>query len=877
MYINKKKQWLVYPFLCLLTVFLCWLFTGQNDIFGAQIDWVSQHSVIPDYFRQQFYATGKLLPEFAPNLGGGQNIYNFAYYGLLSPLILPSYLLPFVEMEDYIMAVSIAGIAASICLLYYWLGKHRFSQTICLGVAFMYLFAGPVIYHACHHVMFVSYMPFLYLSLIGIDRYFTKARSGLYLTGVFLMIMTSFYFSIGGMLTLVLYGIYRYLEITPHIRLYRFLKDGIRILFPMLTAICMSGVLLVPTALALFGRKHQTSSVTVSPGKLLLPQFSPARIAYSTYGLGLTTLAITVLIVGLTYRKRSERLLTAGCIVVITIPLFVWLLNGGLYIRDKAVIPFLPLICYLIALYLQKNERHEIPRYINLISAGLTLLLIFGGSFSHVAALTISRQRLLFMADGILMLFSIIVFYRFRKVAILIVPSLICLMLFHGIYSATSDELVSKTEYTKVTDKRISAEINDVLQKDPSFYRIEQMGEKTENAANLNRTWALGQWISSLYSSAYNTEYLDFRTKTFQLDLPYRNNLMQGVAKNPLFQRFMGVKYLIRQKKGGMPFVIKNADTAPIAYATDRILPEEIYNKLRFPYNQTALMNYAVVGNEKNLNVETENLQNEKTKDSVQKEIVQKDDIQKKILETVSRSDFSIPDTKTGQTQIHTDASGTVHVKTESKTTIQVSTPASQEPGKYNLYLQFQVKNLNPDHDMSIWVNDIQNKLSARNHIYYNENTIFTYVMTLSPSQTSVPITFGKGDYDLTDIRCYTGTEQAFTKDMSEFCDLYQSVFRVDRKQTKGNCIAGSINVSKAGYFITSIPYDKNFTAYIDGKQTVIEKVNTAFLGFPITTGNHHIVILYHAPGVKVGKFLSLLGLMMAAVFLISSRLLRKR
>ena len=208
---------------------------------------------------------------------------------------------------------------------------------------------------------------------------------------------------------------------------------------------------------------------------------------------------------------------------------------------------------------------------------------------------------------------------------------------------------------------------------------------------------------------------------------------------------------------------------------------------------------------------------------------------------------------------------------------MQGAAPSSADPGNCNLYLQIQVKNLNLNHDMSIWVNDIQNKLSARNHTYYNENTTFTYVMTLSPNQTSVPITFGKGDYELTDIQCYTGTEQAFTKDMSESCDLYQAVFQSDRKRTKGNCIAGSIDVSKAGYFITSIPYDKNFTAYVDGKQTAIKKINTAFLGFPITTGKHHIVILYHAPGVKVGKLLSLSGLMMAAVLFISSRLLRQK
>ena len=34
------------------------------------------------------------------NLGGGQNIYNFAYYGLYNPVILLSYALPFVKMGD---------------------------------------------------------------------------------------------------------------------------------------------------------------------------------------------------------------------------------------------------------------------------------------------------------------------------------------------------------------------------------------------------------------------------------------------------------------------------------------------------------------------------------------------------------------------------------------------------------------------------------------------------------------------------------------------------------------------------------------------------------------------------------------------------------
>lgn len=103
---TKCKQWRMPFLLILFTLFFCWLFCGRYGVFGSKVDWISQHSVFPDYFRQQFYDTGDFFPEFAAGIGGGQNIYNFAYYGLYSPVFLLSYLLPFVKMSDYLIAAS---------------------------------------------------------------------------------------------------------------------------------------------------------------------------------------------------------------------------------------------------------------------------------------------------------------------------------------------------------------------------------------------------------------------------------------------------------------------------------------------------------------------------------------------------------------------------------------------------------------------------------------------------------------------------------------------------------------------------------------------------------------------------------------------------
>ena len=57
-------------------ILLCMFFVCRHGMFASKIDWLSQHSVIPDYFRRRFYETKQLFPDMAWNLGGGQNFYN---------------------------------------------------------------------------------------------------------------------------------------------------------------------------------------------------------------------------------------------------------------------------------------------------------------------------------------------------------------------------------------------------------------------------------------------------------------------------------------------------------------------------------------------------------------------------------------------------------------------------------------------------------------------------------------------------------------------------------------------------------------------------------------------------------------------------------
>ena len=223
---------------------------------------------------------------------------------------------------------------------------------------------------------------------------------------------------------------------------------------------------------------------------------------------------------------------------------------------------------------------------------------------------------------------------------------------------------------------------------------MEQIGTPKEEFADLNRIWSTGQYSSSVYSSVYNADYQEFRTKTFELEEPYRNFLMQSVSRNPVYQRFMGIKYLITQEDVpgyqwdctiGNTKVLKNDNVSPIAYATNRLLNKQTYDTLPFPYNQTTLLDYAVV------------------EKGGQKETPDSDSLK------ITSGTMTLPALqKTGNTLTQTDETITAVLKQTEILHLNLADlfPNWNENGQneqeHVLFLQFHVKNKKPSSDVSI-------------------------------------------------------------------------------------------------------------------------------------------------------------------------------
>lgn len=185
-----KKRIFNYFIIIIYVLLLVIILKGEH-FYGSQIDWINQHTAIPDFFRNYFYETKNLIPNYIFNIGAGQNIFNFSYYGLMSPIILISYILPFIKMENYIAFASILTYIFTGITFYNYLISHKTNNKLSLISTLSFLTLAPITYHFHHHIMFVWYFPFLILSFIGVDNYINKQKSFLLIISIFLLILTN--------------------------------------------------------------------------------------------------------------------------------------------------------------------------------------------------------------------------------------------------------------------------------------------------------------------------------------------------------------------------------------------------------------------------------------------------------------------------------------------------------------------------------------------------------------------------------------------------------------------------------------------------------------------------------------------------------------
>ena len=817
--------------LIIISLVIVLILVNFTNFFGSKKDWISQHVMFPDYLRKLFYDTGDIFPNFAFNLGGGQNIYNISYYGLFNPIILISYLLPFVSMITYIQFSMIICLIVSIILMYYFLRRRfdlkvrrRFDLKVSFVSTLLFLTAGCFIFHLHRHIMFVDYMPFLLMALIGVNKYFDKKKISLLVISIFLMILTSYYFSVVGLVCVLLYGIFRYIEDKRNdkITVKDFFKEGFKFIFVMLIPVLLSCFLLLPTAYSLLDGRTATNK-SISLLELFIPNFDVSNTLYSAYSLGLSAVFIIALIYGVITKKREVKVISIIFSILFVFPFFDYVFNGGMYLNGKAFIPLLPLAILLIGYFLKNifNNKNKlrISIIISLIIAVINLL-VFVYKREYLC--------LLFVVDMVLLIIFLLISYKLEKKYVLYIY-LGVMSLVLVIPTNFSDIFVTKEFYDTLDYEETSDKVQWVLDRDNSFYRMSDQSVKLDKS---NKIYDIDYYTGSIYSSLSNSYYKDFYNNLINNEFIYRSYGMLTGNNNIFYNFYIGNKYLLNSSNNMLGYkknadgIYRNEDVLPIGYSTNKIMSLDEYNSLSYFEKLDAYLNYAIVDGDYS------------------------DSYVKKVRDYVP--DYDVLESK--NLKIEED-NGKYFIKAskDNKLVIKLSNISNSDI----LLLKFKMlyNSKCSVGDSYITINGVSNKLSCRKWKYHNNNYNFEYSLS---GKDTLEITFSEGKFKLSNLSFAIYNYNDLVSINDEI-----SPFVIDRDKTKGDVIEGNIDVKNDGYFKLSIPYDKGFEVYVDGEKTPYEVVNKSFIGFNINEGNHNIKLVYVSPLFKEGLALSCVGLVL--------------
>ena len=796
---DKKKRLYAYIAFGILTCALLWFRTRNGTWAGSKIDWISQHTAFAEYFRRRFYQTHDFFPQFASEISGGVSIYYFAYYGLMNPFYLLSYAFPWISMTTWVTAMSVICYWLDGCLTIRWL-SHNFSFIPSLCGALVLMLSSSLVYQSSAQVMFVSYMPFLIGLLSGADQR-RKKRSWL---RMFLctvgIILNSFFYIPACFLVLCIY-----IWASQNVREKR-LSDFIYNICPAFEGGLAGIFYLLPVTFALLNGRSSSSGAKSSLLSLLFPKFYSDTVLYNPYGIGITLSGLWILCVMVNSRYRKSARMSRAMALCIAAPILIYLLNGTLYVRGKVLIPFIVLIAYVCARFVHDLTNRRVNK-LQCLQGTLLLVLLF--------LLAQTKNVLLVLAVSTAgLLLSLAVRYASRIIPFVLIGSMAVCSVY--VLNQRSSSYLTTEELETQHDSSVVNAIQKAVSIEDGYYRAEVRGTSYLKDQE-NMILVSGQNITTGYSSLNNPYYLSVR-KWLSLGQTTRNVFMLDAQDNPIFLRLMGVKYLVGETnmtdyKKIQDNLYVNTDVAPVFYLTSQVTSENTFNDMNWAWRQLNLLQTASVPSSTSRTSDTAILEN---------------------LDVVLDHDSNIISNK------------------ETETTITFSHPLKE---KTYLFLSFSVKN-HAQRDVTITINQVRNRLSASNALYYNGNTEFHYVFSLPAGTESLSVTLSAGDYTIQSLQAMTGNVSASSSEK-----LYENPVKMYLDED-GNGFHGDTTNSEGHWLITSIPYSDEFTIIADGKEITPQKVNHGFLGAYFEQAPKHIEIRFRAKG-------SYEGLAMSAVFLI--------
>ena len=543
---KRDKFYITILFILPILFVLC---VSTYSMYGSKLDWLSQHVSLADYFRQ----TKQLLPDSFENLQGQTNAFSFSYYGLLRPDVLISYL--FLNVPTSFFIISYATLLWSFTggLCYYWLRNKGYKDTICFFSSICCICAN-CFFQSHQQIMFVEILPFLFLSLILIDK---NKRQWISLC-ICMALFHNYFYTPGMILILLLY------DYDQH-------KTIKNMIVPIVLGVGFGAVLWLPTGYLIIN--NHKSVVQTNLFNLFVPNLTLKGLVYDSYGCGLTVISWMALFQGIQFEKTKK--LSILLIFMFVFPIFSYILNGTLYARTKILVLCLPLVLMILAHWLQERKLNK-------------GLLVLAGLFLCTKTMFL----------GLLVALVFIGYYFMDKKECLMMYALVPMIVFTGLnYNQCLDLKLYNSMYSK--DKQTLIQRNDLKQRTAD---LDQVGY------SVNRIYDLKEKKASSYTSTSNSLYNTFVYDIIKSPISQSNRTIITDSENYLYLSMMSVQNVLSKDSDlygykevdikGNYKLLKNKNVFPMVYVTNDTLSESKYDKLFYPYNLDTIYNRTIVNGE---------------------------------------------------------------------------------------------------------------------------------------------------------------------------------------------------------------------------------------------------------------------------------------
>ncbi|MFJ8263398.1 YfhO family protein [Rummeliibacillus sp. NPDC094406] len=173
-----------------------------------------------------------------------------------------------------------------------------------------------------------------------------------------------------------------------------------------------------------------------------------------------------------------------------------------------------------------------------------------------------------------------------------------------------------------------------------------------------------------------------------------------------------------------------------------------------------------------------------------------------------------------------------------------------------DLYVQFHIEGIHKKESYNLQVNEDQTMRKKSDSIYRTGYNDLTFAINRA---NTIHIRLSKGEYHITNIHVY-GEDYSILSDALKYskgADI----------QWQNNHASGVVKTTQPHQMlVTPIPYEKGWTAHINGKKVAIEKVNYAFIGIPLMNGENEIELVYKPPYWTACLWVSIISIVLFSI-----------